>query len=199
MMSDIFRAATGCVIALFIAASGPLLAAELDPNDPDDALTIGRKIGCSTVDGEPITYWWHGRAYSRRMGERDKHLFNVEGMNVRSCTSVSDDEKGKGYKLVSREILLYKDPKTDEVLATWENPWTGETVDVLHVANDPVNFTAYTIGRDGKPATFGGTVLDGSLVDDYDGSVVLPEPAGERVPEGDRRHLPRYRDVQLHG
>lgn len=159
MMSDLLRAACGVALALSVAASGPLLAAQLDPNDPDDALTIGRKIGCSTVDGEPITYWWHGRAYSRRMGERDKHLFNVEGMNVRSCTSVNDAEKGNGYKLVSREILLYKDPKTDEVLATWDNPWTGETVDVLHVANDPVNFTSYTIGRDGKPATFGGTVL----------------------------------------
>ena len=159
MMSDVYRAAAGCALAVLIVSSGPILAAQLDPDDPADALTIGRKIGCSTVDGEPITYWWHGRAYSRRQGERDKHLFNVEGMNVRSCTSVSDPEKGDGYKLVSREILLYKDPKTDEVLAKWENPWTGETVDVLHVANDPVNFTAHTIGRDGKPSTFRGTIL----------------------------------------
>ena len=159
MMSDVLRAANGCVIVFSIALGGPALAAQLDPNDPDDALTIGRKIGCSTVDGEAITYWWHGRAYSRRQGERDRHLFNVEGMNVRSCTSVSDPKKGDGYKLVSREILLYKDPNSDEVLVTWENPWTGETVDVLHVANDPVNFAAYKIGRDGEPSTFGGTVM----------------------------------------
>ena len=71
------------------------------------------------------------------------------------CTAiVKDSEKrGKGYKLVSREILLYKDPKTGEVLSKWENPWSGETVDVLHVANDPVNFTNLRrSGRDGKPA-----------------------------------------------
>ena len=137
----------------------PAFAADLDPDDPDDALTIGRKIGCSTVDGEPITYWWHGKAYSRRQGERDRLLFHVEGMNIRTCSSVDDPEKGPGYKLVSRELLLYKDPETGDVLSTWDNPWTGETVDVLHVANDPVNFTAHKIGRDGKPSTFSGDFL----------------------------------------
>ena len=152
---QVARAATAC--ALFFAATA--FAGQLDLSNPDDAFTAARKIGCSTVDGEAITYWWHGRAYSRRQGEKDRHLFNVEGMNTRLCTTVNDEDKGQGYKLVSREILLYKDPKTDDVLATWDNPWTGETVDVLHVANDPVNFTAYKIGRDGKPASFRGTIV----------------------------------------
>lgn len=149
------------LLALFACSltALPAVAANLDPNDPDDSLTIGRKIGCSTVDGEPITYWWHGKAYSRRQGERDRLLFLVEGMNTRACSSVDDPEKGPGYKLVSRELLLYKDPETGEVLSTWDNPWTGETVDVLHVANDPVNFTAYKVGRDGKPSTFSGDFL----------------------------------------
>ena len=34
---------------------------------------------------------------------------------------------------------LYLDPQTNEILRTWENPWTGKTNQVLHVANDPVN------------------------------------------------------------
>jgi len=114
---------------------------------------------CSTVDGEARTYWWHGRAYSRRMGERDRHLFDVEGMNVRACTTVSDPERGDGFKLVSRELLLYKDPRTGEVLSTWENPWTGDTVDVLHVANDPVNFSMYETGRDGLPIRWDASTL----------------------------------------
>ena len=148
-----FRAIASCTVALTVFASSAAVA-ELDPNDPDDALTIGRKIQCSTIDGEPITYWWHGRAYSRRQGERDRHLFDVEGMNVRQCTATDS-----GYKLVSRELLLYKDPATGEVLSTWDNPWTGETVDVLHVANDPVNFSAGKTGRDGQPIKFTGTIL----------------------------------------
>lgn len=142
------------------AACCPLAAfADLDPEDAGDALTLNRKVMCSTVDGEATTYWWHGRAYSRRMGERDRLLFTVEGMNVRACTSVSDPERGDGFKLVSRELLLYKDPASGEVLATWDNPWTGNTVDVLHVANDPVNFTMYETGRDGLPISWDASVL----------------------------------------
>ena len=125
--------------------------AELDPEDPGDALTINRKVMCSAVDGDTRTFWWHGNAYSRRQGERDRLLFAVEGMNIRACVAVSDPEKGDGFKLVSRELLLYKDANTGEVLSTWDNPWTNETVDVLHVANDPVNFTMYQTGRDGNP------------------------------------------------
>lgn len=155
----VFYQAVLAVLAIVLLQQS--IAAELDPAVAADAITINRKIMCSTKDGEPITYWWHGKAYSRRMGERDKHLFNVEGMNVRACSQVSDDNRGKGMKLVSREILLYKDPKTNEVLATWDNPWTGETVDVLHVANDPVNFSMYEKGRDGQPIQWRGEVKDG--------------------------------------
>ncbi len=136
------------------AQEGP----QLDPSAAVDSLQIMRKIMCSTIDNQPEVYWWHGTALSRKQGEKDVHLFNVEGMNIRSCSTLQDEEKGAGFHLVSREILLYKDPKTDEVLATWDNPWTGETVDVLQVANDPVNFKMYEIGRDGSPIEWSGEV-----------------------------------------
>lgn len=145
-------------VALASSLLPNIAAADLDPADPKDALTINRKVQCSAVDGEATTYWWHGNAYSRRMGERDKLLFKVEGMNIRACVSVSDPEKGEGFKLVSRELLLYQDPATGEVLSTWDNPWTGETVDVLHVANDPVNFTMYEIGRNGQPISWDASI-----------------------------------------
>lgn len=144
---------------LFMAACGTATGADLDLDTPEGAIQAMRKVQCSLVDDKPITYYWHGRAYSRRMGERDKNIFNVEGMNIRSCRAVNDEERGLGYKLVTREILLYKDAKTGEVLKTWDNPWTGETVDVLHVANDPVNSSGYVVGRDGKPATFAGETI----------------------------------------
>lgn len=135
------------------------VAGEIDLATPEGALKAMRKVQCSTIDNKPETYYWFGDAFSRRMGERDKLLFKVEGMNVRACSTVNHPEKGLGYKLVSREILLYKDPKTGEILKTWENPWTGEEVEVMHVANDPVNHTSYITGRDGKPAKFAGDVL----------------------------------------
>ncbi|MEM1147141.1 MAG: DUF1838 family protein [Pseudomonadota bacterium] len=132
--------------------------AQLDPTVAEDALAIMRKVMCSTVDDQPEVYWWHGMALSRKMGERDRHIFNVEGMNIRACSTIQDDELGTGLHLVSREILLYKDPETGEVLSTWKNPWTGNTVDVLHVANDPVNFKMYETGRDGSPLQWSGEV-----------------------------------------
>ena len=149
----------GLVACLLCAAS--VSAEMLDPTDPKDALTIQRKIMCSTVDGEPSTFWWHGRAYSRRQGERDRLLFLVEGMNIRACVTDAHPERGLGYKMVSRELLIYRDPATGESLSTWENPWTGEVVDVLHVANDPVNHSAYEIGRDGQPFQWSGLITEG--------------------------------------
>ncbi|MEQ8516216.1 MAG: DUF1838 family protein, partial [Chromatocurvus sp.] len=58
------------------------------------------------------------------------------------CVTVKDDELGTGYRMVSREIMLYLDPETDAVMRTFENPWTGESNEVIHVANDPVNSRA---------------------------------------------------------
>ncbi len=138
-----------------------LSAEMLDPTDPKDAITIQRKVLCSAADGEPTTFWWHGRAYSRRQGERDRMLFLVEGMNVRACVSDSHPERGDGYRMVSRELLIYRDPASGEPLSTWENPWTGEVVDVMHVANDPVNHSAYEIGRDGQPFQWSGLITEG--------------------------------------
>ena len=164
-------------IVVALGAAGVAAAATpLDPNDTTDALTIGRKIQCSTVDGEAITYMWTGDMYSRRQGERDRRLFSVEGMNVRACVAAEDPKRGKGYRLVSREIMLYKDPKTGEVLSTWDNPWTGETVDVLHVANDPVNFGNYEIGRGGQPYTWGGIVHGDMWRDRFTVPLYYPNP-----------------------
>lgn len=134
---------------------GAASAQPLDPMNTEDALTITRKIACSTVDGEATTYWWFGKAYSRRQGEKDIHLFDVEGMNVRACVSAPEG----GFNLVTREILLYKDKKTGKVLKTWDNPWTGETVDVLHVANDPVNGKYRPKTRSGKDYKWSGTIM----------------------------------------
>ncbi|MBM3514785.1 MAG: DUF1838 domain-containing protein [Alphaproteobacteria bacterium] len=126
---------------------------KLNPNDPNDAIRIEQKLNCSLKQGEVIVYWWQGGAMSRVPGEQDKHLFDVEGMNIRQCANYQDDKRGYGFRSVSREILLFKDPKTGEILRKWQNPWTGEEVEVIHVANDPVNMRGpmYALSADGKP------------------------------------------------
>lgn len=129
----------------------------LDPAKPEDALEISKRVQCGEADGKPAVYHWAGKIYSRVEGEPDRHLFNGEGMNIRTCVTVNDPQRGKGWRLVSREIMLYLDPRTNEVVRKWANPWTGETVDVMHIANDPVNQRPqFAVGADGTPFKFTG-------------------------------------------
>ena len=136
----------GCLLALL---SADLLAA---PAPGKETLNAYRRIQCSLQDEQPVVYGWQGRTYSRVPGEPDRLLFRVTGMNIRQCVTVNDPVKGRGFRMVSREILLYQDPQTGEILETWDNPWTGETVEVIQIENDPVNQPpVYETGRDGKP------------------------------------------------
>lgn len=137
--------------ALTLAAA-PSAARTLDPDKPEDALEIMKRTQCGEADGEPAVYHWSGKVYSRVQGERDRLLFVGEGMNIRQCVAVDDPQRGKGWRQVSREVMLFLDPATGQVLRQWKNPWTGETVEVMHIANDPVNGRpTFATGADGKP------------------------------------------------
>jgi hypothetical protein len=140
--------------ATFVAAVFlPAWAAAL-PAPGLETLQAFRRIQCSLEDEKPVVYGWTGNTYSRVPGEPDRLLFRVTGMNIRQCVTLTDPDKGTGFRMVSREILLYQDPKTGEILETWDNPWTGETVEVIQVENDPVNqYPTFETGRDGNPLT----------------------------------------------
>lgn len=136
--------------------------APLDPSDPEDAIKISRKITCGSLeDGETRYAIWEGQAYARVPAEKDRLVFKVAGINTRQCTTVQDSKRGEGYRSVSREVMLYLDPKSGKVLRTWENPWTGKKVDVIHVANDPVNMRSPRLPFDdkGKPYKIKGEVV----------------------------------------
>ena len=154
-------AATCLALVAPLASATKPGAPRISLDDPRGVLLASRKVQCSLEDGKPVTYYWHGDMYSRVPGERDRLLFRVEGMNTRRCVTVTDPVKGSGFRLVSREVLLYVDPATGEVARKWQNPWTGEEVDVLHVANDPVNSTFWPVGRDGKPLAWSGSTQGG--------------------------------------
>ncbi len=119
----------------------------------EKALEMRQKMSCHTLEeGKPMYSMWEGRIYSRVQGEKDRHLLNVIGFNIRQCECVEDPIRGKGFNLVGREIMMYLDPKTNEIIDEWENPWTGEMVNVVHVANDPVNMrsTFYEKDKEGN-------------------------------------------------
>jgi Protein of unknown function (DUF1838) len=141
----------------FVAAAAQ--ARMLDPKVSVDAFEISKRLQCGEADGKQAVYHFAGNIYSRVEGEPDRLLFRAEGMNVRQCVTVNDPKRGKGYRLVSREVLFYIDPKSGEIVRKWTNPWSGETVDVMHINNDPVNSRpSFPISADGKPATFTGRI-----------------------------------------
>lgn len=142
--------AAAALVAAVAAGPAEARSKKLDPKNADEALQISNKVFCANKPGETALYWWQGAAYARRPGEKDRHLFNVHGMNVRQCARLEDKVRGVGFRSVSRELLLYTDKDTDQLLKTWTNPWTGEEVEVIHVANDPVNSRAPTWSRNEK-------------------------------------------------
>lgn len=77
---------------------------------------------------------WSGNIYAFTPNEKRKLLFEIVGMSVSRCIPV---EEGS-WDFTSRELTYYLNPETSEILHKWDNPWTGETVTVMHVANNPV-------------------------------------------------------------
>lgn len=168
---------------LLLAACGlstnQLNAEQIDPNTGEGYIQLNRKLQCSLNDGEEVTYRWFGNAYARIPGQKDTHMFKLEGMNVRQCVTVKDPKRGVGYRMVSREIMLYLDPETGEILRTWENPWTKENIEIIHVANDPVNGrNTFPIGRDGKEATMPMEIMNGTYFLNYEIPLFYSNPLG---------------------
>jgi hypothetical protein len=150
----IARYMIGAGLAALALTTAPASARTLDPAKPEDALEIMKRTQCAAKDGDTAVYYWSGKVYSRVQGQPDRHLFDGEGMNIRRCVAVTDPKRGKGFRQVSREIMLFTDPKTGEIVRQWANPFTGETVEVMQIANDPVNSRpSFPINADGTPFT----------------------------------------------
>jgi hypothetical protein len=162
-------------------ASTVMTPPQLDLNNPDDAVKADRKIASSLKDGEECVYYWEGNVYTRIAGEKDRLLFHYWGMNIRTSKGFQDSAKGYGYRHVSRELLIYLDPKTGEVVRTWKNPWTNEDVDILHVANDPVNGRGVTWAKGEKGNfKFRGQELEGKYMQTSEVPLFYENPlAGE--------------------
>jgi hypothetical protein len=134
----------------------------IDLATPEGATLAMRRIWCSEVDNQPVYWAWQGDVYARRQGERDRLIFKVIGLNTRTCAAVTDPVRGAGARSVSRELLIYLDPVTGQPLNTWLNPWTNETVQVMHVANDPVNGDFFPVTRNGQPTRWSGHQIGAS-------------------------------------
>ena len=107
----------------------------LDLDDPVDNMKAFIKVRGSMNEEEEVIYYANGKIYGFVDGERDKPLMGFEMYNIGRVVNEGEN----AYTLLTNEVLLYTDVKTGKVLEKFENPYTGETVDVVHVWNSPVN------------------------------------------------------------
>ncbi|HMO38533.1 MAG TPA: DUF1838 family protein [Saprospiraceae bacterium] len=181
-----------CVLTSCIVAQRPgqvtLGAASsvaLDLDKPEDNLTAFVKMRASLKAGEETVYYWKGIIYSYIPGERGLPLFELEAYNVARIVPVEG-----GYQMLTREVALYKDLKTGEILEKWYNPFIQDTVNVVHVWNDPVNQQYLLKGRFGDWGVPWMRMGDGRIAMYSDIFLLYPSPLKrEAFPENSRSDL----------
>lgn len=90
------------------------------------------------TDGRTDYFEATGAMYAQPMdNDEPLHLFDFLGVDISRCIK---DEETSRWTLVSRKITLYLDPQTGAVLKSWQNPWTGENLNVLHRTYDYQEF-----------------------------------------------------------
>src|SRR5690242_2322212 len=89
----------------------------------------------SDLSGKESLTSFEGAGWAWVGGKGNFKVFNTFGIGTSRIEDIGDNV----YRFYHREVLYYCDPKTGEILDTWDNPITGKKVEVLHILNDPVN------------------------------------------------------------
>lgn len=145
---------------LAMGAAGPAYSAVSRPSSSGNAIR-GPYLDLTTPKGNVLALarmngdldeskqkhgWYKGYVMAVRPGKRVEDLIGFEGFDA---SRVERREDGSFTKLL-REVVLYTDLKTGEVLEEWHNPYINETVKVVPVYNDPYN--SVIAERMGRPA-----------------------------------------------
>jgi hypothetical protein len=149
----------GVFVFLFFAAL-PFMAQKATSGKTTRSLPQLYFESFAPPDGREVFFYIKGSAYSYIVGQRPQKLFGVEGFNVRRFIPTPEKD---GYFLATREVVFYTDPKTDEIIDEWNNPFTKEKNEVFHIANDPVNSRVRVAGGSYSFASMDGKQLRGEF------------------------------------
>ena len=140
--------ATGLAAGGAAFAGGTALA---DSHEGVEASLLGPTYDLTTAAGNVDAYAKIGSNLdmkSTHYGFLDGYVMGVApggaiktfaGFRGLGTTRLLPLEGEHGYRRVLREVVFYTDLETGEVLEEMENPFTGEKVRVVPVANDPFN------------------------------------------------------------
>ena len=108
----------------------------------------------ANLDPKKTKYgWYKGVVLGVRPKEQVRPLVGFEGFSVARFLPQNPD--GSWRKLL-REVVFFRDLRSGEILDRWQNPYTGESVRVVHTFNDPFNFTISEFFPD--PPSYGGLI-----------------------------------------
>jgi hypothetical protein len=109
------------------------------------------------TNGEQVYGHCSGIVTGIRPGEAVRPLV---GFEVFSTIRVLRQPDGS-YQRMTKETIFYTDVATGQILDEWDNPYTGERVRVVDVANDPYN---WVISEYVQPPALPGAISDGKAV-----------------------------------
>ncbi len=106
----------------------------LDLDNPETNFQAMLKLRADTAEKNCL-FAFPGEAWAMVPQERNYRCFKTFGIGASRIEEVEE-----GWRIFSREVLYYIDPESGEILETWKNPFLGgREVEVMHIANDPVN------------------------------------------------------------
>lgn len=125
----------------------PLVLNYKDPKWNRDAMA--RIHGNLDFSKEKIG-WYKGKAIGVVPNKKNIEICGFEGFSVTRLIPL----EGGAYRKLLREVGFYTDLRTGEILEELENPYTGEIVRTVPIANDPFNFTIEEFWP--EPPNYGG-------------------------------------------
>jgi len=124
----------GSALATAAAFSGATAAPSTeryDWSDPKDNLEAYIKLTNSLKDRDWVHGWYSGLVFGMLPNKTPDVLFGLEGFGL----GYTVRQENGSYVSYWKEVGFYKDVKTNQVIETWENPYTGETNRVMHIHN----------------------------------------------------------------
>lgn len=121
----------------------------------DLATGRGNQLAYARIQGDldfgKQKYFWF-KGYLMAV-EPNKKIVDLMGTSGFGAIRLAQGPDG-AIRRMCREIIVYTDLRSGEVLDDWKNPLSGETVKAVHVDNDPFNYLIED--HFPQPPSFGG-------------------------------------------
>jgi uncharacterized protein DUF1838 len=149
-------------------------ATDLDFSDPYDNLYAFGKLWASYQD-TPCFPAFDGVLFAMIGDQRLKPLFRYCGFGGFQAKIMPTGN----VRLRGKEVGYFSDLATGDILQTWDNPWTGETVEVFNFLNDRIRgevtpmMPKFAMGEEGDSPTL---MNEGTAIVDENGDYpfILP-------------------------